>query len=825
MSDSARTPARSSRHVMALAALTALAVPAACGDGDPSGPGTDGPVPPPAIEVDPSVEPAVTELPGFEDGAPRPVASVVDEEGNQADFVENELWLTGVDASALEAFLARWDGEALDSIDPSDLDLDGRPKHYLVRVNAGSAAADSLVADLRALDPDSYGAHRVSSEAGLALLAAGADEAAAGLDVGVNWVGRGFRHFRDGTTSEAPDGPVGYVPNAFEWTSHRQGGPQDIGVAAAWRALDYAGKLDNRVGLAILDMGFEDDADWRSGWTAIGNVPGVNPIGTSNLLDCGSPCPWHGTQVFSAAMALPDNGYGAAGPAGPVANPTVVFTSYDFFSSISALWAAGTSIVNMSYGARVPTALAWSVYPFDAATNLYRDSGGLIFAAAGNDGANVDAEKCFGIGRFKVCVEKAWHTPCENAGVICVGGLRRASKARAGQSNYGEEHVDIFAPFTVWVGPDPDNPQNRAQSKSGTSFASPFAAGVAALIWAADPSMSADEVADLLFETAHESGYDDVGRYVNAFGAVNAVLGNIPPSLEITSPEDGAERQVNLEVAFDALVSDFEDGQNCCTPEWSSSVDGDLGTGLSIYPTFSTLGFRTITASAQDEDGAVTTAEVTIEIVNTPPSPEITRPTPGEEVFRSEPYTLRGTADDPNEPDGTLDCSGLAWTSSGSDAAFPATGCEPEVEFDANGARALVLTATDSHGESAADTVEITVVDPPEDLPPSVQVLSPENGIAVGPDTELSLEGEASDPEGETDLDYEWAVVYPYDEETGTGENTEVIGTGTQMTWRPSDTIEFDCDSSMDVRIELRATDPGGNTGIDFVVIRVSRIC
>ncbi|MFW6202627.1 MAG: hypothetical protein ACOC8B_08610, partial [Gemmatimonadota bacterium] len=332
MPGSTRRPARSSRSFGSLgasAALVALAALAACGDGEPSGPGTDGPVPPPTIEVDPSVEPAVTELPGFEDGVPRPVASVVDEEGARADFVEDEIWLTGVEGGALDAFLSRWDGEALDSIDPADVGADGQPKHYLVRVDARSADADSLSADLRALDPEAFGAHRVSSADGLALLAVGAGEAADGLDVGVNWVGRGFEHFRDGATSEAPDGPVGYVPNAFEWTTHRPGGPQDIGVAAAWRALDYAGKLDNRVGLAILDMGFEDDADWRSGWTAIGNVPGVEPIGTSNLLDCGSPCPWHGTQVLSAAMALPDNGFGAAGPAGPIARPTAVFTSYD----------------------------------------------------------------------------------------------------------------------------------------------------------------------------------------------------------------------------------------------------------------------------------------------------------------------------------------------------------------------------------------------------------------------------------------------------------------------------------------------------------------
>ena len=84
-------------------------------------------------------------------------------------------------------------------------------------------------------------------------------------------------------------------------------------------------------------MGFEPDADMPAGFLAISNVPFVAPTGTENLLSCGGPCPWHGTNVASAAFAVPGNGFGSAGPAGPVADPLLIFTSYDFFTSIAAL--------------------------------------------------------------------------------------------------------------------------------------------------------------------------------------------------------------------------------------------------------------------------------------------------------------------------------------------------------------------------------------------------------------------------------------------------------------------------------------------------------
>ena len=427
----------------------------------------------PTITVDTNLSPPVTELPGFEDGEPRPIACISGDDETQAEFIENELWLATENKVELDSFLARWNGKVINEFKPADYGLSGISNQYLVRVDSSAADASKLSENLLKLDANSQGEHQVSSTDGLNLLVASAAEAANGLKVGVNWVSSGSNILSKQTT-EAPSGPslagITYDSNAFNWSSHNIESVQDIGVAEAWRALDLAGKLDNKIKIAILDMGFAPDADFPDDWLAISNVPFFPPTGKENFFDCagGNPCPWHGTSVVSAAMAVPDNNYGSAGPAGPVGDAIMIFTPGDLFTDITALGEArlaGAKIANMSHGIPVPDYLFYTVIPFDLVTKAFRASGMLLFAAAGNKGDNVDAERCF----FK-CWEKAWHTPCENDGVICVGGIAGNSKTRAGDSNYGKEHVDIFAPFTLWLGPDPDQPDNQVRALNGTSY-------------------------------------------------------------------------------------------------------------------------------------------------------------------------------------------------------------------------------------------------------------------------------------------------------------------------------------------------------------------
>ena len=780
---------------------------------------------PVALTVDTTLTPPVAALPAL-GGSPRPVAVLEDADGTAAAFVADELWLSTDDRDSVDALLARWNGTLLLELDPADAGVGGLPPQYLIRIDAALADAAGLAADLTTLDPEATGSGAVSSAEGLGLLAASAREAVLGHTVGVNWIGDGAdigtQSVADKTLAEAPTGPtlggVAYTPNPFAWPTHDVGSPQDIGVAEAWRALDAAGRLlPGSVGVAILDMGFQPDADMPAGFIAMSNVPFVDPIGTENLLSCGGPCPWHGTNVASAAFAVPDNGFGSAGPAGPVADPVLVFTSYDFFTSVAALIEAralGARIANMSYSAPVPYYFAVSVLPFEAATVALRASGMLLFAAAGNDDKNVDAEArdpVFGIG---LGFESTWHTPCENAGVICVGGVAPNSLSRDGDSNFGAEQVDLFAPYTLWLGPDPDAPANVVRRKSGTSFSSPFAAGVAALVWAADLDQSASDVEDALLDHAKTSPDDEVGRVVDALGAVRSVLGNVPPTIDVVRPSPGDELDLNATVFFDANVTDFEDGIACCVVTWTSNVDGQLGTGRGTSSTFTTVGPRTITITAVDAQGAQAIATIPVSVVNTAPTVDVTKPVPEDDVFQGASTVLRGTSFDLNEPGATLACSALTWTSSNpGDGDFPVTGCEVQVVFGTLGARTLTLTGVDPQGALATDTAVVTVLDPPPDLPPSVLITSPENFQSVQTDEQITLTGDVTDPEGATPLTLVWTV-------SVNGGPPEQVGTGNNVLWTPNDTIDFSGEDRFDVTIRLTAQDPGGNSGNDFVQLR-----
>lgn len=784
--------------------------------------------PPLTLEVDANVQPFAAVTPGWGGGAGRPVASLATSDGKRADFVADEVMLLSNDATEVDGLVTRWNGTVLRTVDFGAAGLIDVPNLHVIRIDPSAADPKQLPTYLRTNNENFFGEFRVSSEAALKLLTACAREGTEeGLTVSPNWMLE-RSSIETGTAREhASSSAAGYSPDAESWPYMNQGSAQDIGVVAAWRALLAAGRLDNRVKIGILDAGFIPNADIPSGATITGSGAWNRP----NTAGCGgSDCPWHGTSVVASAMARPDNSFGVAGPAGPIGQLAAIQSpsadllqvlEYIAYAMIE-LVSADMRVINMSGAVEVPAILA-------AFTDRITDPIGLaltaadisIYAAAGNDGNNVDAEDCL----FDLCWEESTHLPCETTGVTCIGGMAWNSTARDPSSNYGTKtganSVDIYGPFEIWGPVDPDTAFGVARIR-GTSFASPFVAGIGALIRATDPSLSAFEVESLLLGTAHVGGVHSEGghqRRVNALAAVRQALGgSIPPYIRITAPYDGYTYQAGWSLGLNA-TSYAVDG---ATPAivWQSDRDGMIGTGAtgSIASSLS-VGTHRITASAT-ADGQSVSDSVLVTIVNTAPSVSILEPADGDERCVGENIHFYAAARDPGFPSG-FPSANLSWSSM--PVGVSGTG-ELRVALLPTGNYSATVTADDGSGGIANAGVSFTVARCPS-LPPEVSITSHSNMEVYGNGAdanglyyELTLVGSATDPEDGVLSGS--SLVWTTDRADLQPGGSALLGTGRSITVR----LYTDC-AKQTHDVTLTATDSDGNVRRAVIRIGIGYIC
>ncbi|CCH15654.1 type VII secretion-associated serine protease mycosin [Micromonospora lupini] len=135
--------------------------------------------------------------------------------------------------------------------------------------------------------------------------------------------------------------------------------------------------------------------------------------------------------------------------------------------------------------------------------------------------------------------------PAAYPGVIAVGGVDEQG-GHVGTSVSGT-FVDVAAPGLNIVGPAPGGSGYRAEPTGGTSFAAAYVSGVAALVRAAYPDLTPEQVGDRLERTADnppqgrnaEVGYG----VVNPYRAVSSLLGTRanPPVGRLAAPAAGAD--------------------------------------------------------------------------------------------------------------------------------------------------------------------------------------------------------------------------------------------------------------------------------------------
>jgi thermitase len=212
----------------------------------------------------------------------------------------------------------------------------------------------------------------------------------------------------------------------------------------------------------------------------------------------------HGTHVAGIAAAITNNGIGVAGLGYSSAIMNVKVLGDDGVGSWSwiaqgIIWAAdnGAEIINLSLGGPYGSATA------ESAINYAWNRGVVVVAAAGNYG---NSAPCY----------PAYYTNC-----IAVAGTDSLDRL-AGWSDYGD-WVDVAAPGVNIVSTLVSGGYGY---KSGTSMASPHAAGLAALVFTVVTDSNGngrlnDEVRARIQASCDNIGVSGIGSgLINAYKAV-----------------------------------------------------------------------------------------------------------------------------------------------------------------------------------------------------------------------------------------------------------------------------------------------------------------
>ena len=293
----------------------------------------------------------------------------------------------------------------------------------------------------------------------------------------------------------------------------------DIGAPAAWATTRGAG-----VTVAIVDSGVDAGHPDLAGRI----LPGLDFVdGDSSPDDANG----HGTHIAGTIAAAAD-GTGVTGvaPEASILPLRVLDADGNGWSSDVAVGfdraaASGARIVNASFGAGIISNVE------RAAIRDHPDT--LFVVAAGNGGGDLVGDD--------VEVNREYPCALPEPNVFCVGASA-PDDTRAPFSNYGRASVDLFAPgvriVSDYLRSAPTHLDPGYEVLDGTSMATAFVTGAAALVAAAKPGARAADIAAALLAGADKppalAGQDVSGGRLDAGGAVAAVLP--APAASATGP-------------------------------------------------------------------------------------------------------------------------------------------------------------------------------------------------------------------------------------------------------------------------------------------------
>lgn len=243
--------------------------------------------------------------------------------------------------------------------------------------------------------------------------------------------------------------------------------------------------------IAILDTGVAPDANGLKGKV----LPGFNAVnGSTDTSDVDG----HGTEV-AAVAASNDGRFRGVSPTSPI----LPITIYNISSETTVDWvvagiqkavAMGSTVINISSSNPADQVDSKQQSVLDQAITTAFDQGAVVIVAAGNEGKNNPT------------------VPGSMAKVLDVGSSS-AEGTRDSFSNFGP-WLDLMSPGANLILPAPPLVCSTLYgTANGTSFSAPAVAGAAALINAARPELTSQQLADVFRGDAakdlYNAGWDE----------------------------------------------------------------------------------------------------------------------------------------------------------------------------------------------------------------------------------------------------------------------------------------------------------------------------
>jgi PKD repeat protein len=507
---------------------------------------------------------------------------------------------------------------------------------------------------------------------------------------------------------------------SYDWSTHTHTGPTvgtpgfDANAQAAWD-VTYG---DPNVIIAILDSGVDIDHP------DLNLVAGYDFGSNDSNPDDDSGAAGHGTCCAGVAASVANNGIGSCGIApGCRIMPCKIANNQGsmYFSYIdnALYWAAdnGADVISMSLGAY---ANPGQLPATDAALQYAWNAGCVILAATSNDNYNyisypANSPYVIAVGAAAPCGGRKRSSSSSfecNPGVdpdpngYTCDGERWWGSCYGSNTQDAADAVDVIAPTILPTtdigGSGGYDPTDYDMWFNGTSCATPYAAGVCALIKSVNPTWTPSQIRDQLRSTAFDivnvesgAGWDRYSGYgmVDAEAAVGGG-GPVAPTAEFTgSPLSG----------FEPLEVSFTDQSTGAPTSWSWNF-GDGGTSTQQNPTYTytSAGTYTVTLTATNAQGSDDEVKAGYITVTTPPPPVAAfsgSPTSGEV-----PLTVDFTDESSNAP--------TSWSWDFGDGGT-STQQNPSYTYNAVGTYTVTLTATNAYGFDDEVKVDyITVTEP-----------------------------------------------------------------------------------------------------------------